>query len=69
MRNVMPKFQNFRWNGLKYTIQINRYILKKNGKGAITQQKITFFEKFKKGFLNRYITNIIYEFQNSTVIN
>ena len=36
MRNVMPKFQNFRWNGIKYTIQINRYILKKNEKGAIS---------------------------------
>ena len=65
----MPKFQNCRWNGLKYTIQINRYILKKNGKGAITQQKITFFEKFKKGVLNRYITHVIHIFQNSTVIN
>ena len=42
--------------------------LKKTGKGEITQQKF-FFRKIINMLLNRYIRNVIYQFQNSTVIN
>ena len=39
-------------------------ILKKNRKRAITQQKIFFFEKPKKGILDRYKRNVMYQFQS-----
>ena len=50
-------------------LKLKKTNLKEKWKRSNNSAKKLFYRKMKKGFLDRYISNVIYQFQNNTGYN